>query len=143
MSDYEFCKDKPKPKNHICAAALIVRDGKVLMGLREYEKGKPLWTFPGGRCDFGEKQEDGLMREVREEVGITDIVIKRFLGEKEGAYKRPDGVADLVSMYECITSQEPKLMEPDKFIEWRWIDPQQLPDNLIDLKDVDFIRKIL
>lgn len=140
--NYEFYKDKPNPKNHLCAAALFVRDGKVLMGLREYSKGAPLWTFPGGRCDIGEDPEIALHREVREEIGVTDLVIIRLLGEKDGAYKRPDGVVDHVFMYECSTEQEPQLMEPEKFIEWRWIELHLLPENLIDQKDRDYVRML-
>lgn len=143
MSDYEFYKDKPKPKNHICAVALIVKDGKVLMGLREYQKGNPLWTFPGGRCDLGESPEEGLKRETIEEVGIADLKIVRLLGEKKGAWTSPDGISDKVFMYECQTDQEPHLMEPEKFLEWTWIDPKNIPENLIDQQDKDFIKMLI
>ena len=91
---------------------------------------------------MGESPEDGLKREVLEEIGVSDLVIKRRLGEKEGAYK---GVTtpDHVSVYECTTSQEPKLMEPEKFMEWSWIDLNNVPANLIDPKDKSFIEMVL
>lgn len=141
-SDYDFYQNRPKPKNHACATALIVRDEKVLMGLREYQKGSPLWTFPGGRCDFGEKPEDGLKREVVEEIGTTDLQIIRFLGKKEGAYRDESGI-DEVHVFECSTKQEPRLLEPEKFLEWRWFGLDELPSNLIDQKDADFIRLVV
>lgn len=140
MSDYEFYKDKPKPKNHLCGAAIIMRDGKVLMGLREYDKGKPLWTFPGGRCDEGEQPADAVKREAAEEIGVSDLVIEEVLGEKDGAYTRPDGITDRVTIFQCSTKQEPRNMEPQKFLEWRWMDPDDLPENLIDQKDRDFLK---
>ena len=140
--DYDFYQNRPKPKNHTCAAALIVRNGRVLMGLREYQKGSPLWTFPGGRCDFGESPENGLKREVVEEIGTTDLQIVRSLGKKDGAYKDENGV-DEVHMFECITLQEPKLLEPEKFLEWRWFGLDELPPNLIDQKDIGFIKIVL
>lgn len=133
--------DRPKPKNHECAAALIVRDGKILMGLREYRKGSPVWTFPGGRCEPGERLEDGLRREVVEEIGITDLQIVRLIGQKEGTYRDETGV-DIIYMYECATEQSPQLCEPEKFLEWRWIDPNALPENLIDVRDREFIGKL-
>ena len=122
--------------------ALIVRDGKILMGLREYEKGKPVWTFPGGRCEVNEETEAGLKREVEEEIGVTDLEIKRLLGEKKGVWTNQEGVTDQVFFYECATKQEPKLMEPQKFLEWRWIDLKTLPDNLIDVQDSKFVELI-
>ena len=91
---------------------------------------------------MGELPEDGLKREVLEEIGVSDLIIKRRLGEKEGAYK---GVVtpDHVSVYECATSQEPRLMEPEKFLEWRWIDLNNVPANLIDPKDKSFMEMVL
>ena len=142
MKDYDFYQNRENPKHPICAAAIIVRNGKVLMGAREYEKGNPLWTLPGGRCDEGEKPEEGLIREVEEETGINDLVIVHKVGEKEGAYK--DGkVPDEVHMYHCETNQDPKLLEPEKFLEWSWFDPKDLPDNLIDPNEIDHISKVI
>ena len=140
--DYDFYPNRPKPKNHDCAAALIVRDGKILMGLREYQKGNPVWTFPGGRCELGEKPEDGLRRETIEEIGITDLDIVKLLGKKKGMYRDETGV-DVVSMFKCTTHQDPQLCEPEKFLEWRWLDPNDLPKNLIDVRDIEFIRMAL
>ena len=37
--------------------AIFLRNGKTLLGLREYVKGSPVWTSPGGRCDAGETIE--------------------------------------------------------------------------------------
>ncbi len=54
----------------ICPAAIIVREGKILLGLRNYSSDKwkeiSVWTTPGGRCDEGETIEETLRREVFE-----------------------------------------------------------------------------
>ena len=142
MKKYDYYQNRPNPKNHICATAIIIRNNKVLMGLREYETGNPLWTFPGGRCDYGEEPQTGLCREVKEEIGVSDLEIIKSLGIKEGVY-RGTGQPDQVHVFHCHTKQEPKLMEPEKFIEWRWIDVQNLPKNMIDLKDKLFIKAVL
>ncbi len=105
----------------LCPIAVIVRNGKMLMGHRHYTPDKwkkiSVWTVPGGRCDDGEKVEDTLRREVQEETGITDLQILEFLGEVSGAKE-----GDIVPIFACNTSEEPTLMEPEKFSEWRWID---------------------
>jgi 8-oxo-dGTP diphosphatase len=142
MSQYEFYKDRPEPKNNMCAAALIVKDGKVLMGLRKYSEDKIVWTFPGGRCEVAESLEEGLRREVFEEIGVTDLEIKKLLGEKPGAWINSEGVQDQVFMYECAIHQEPRLMEPEKFLEWKWISSGNLSENLLDQKDREFIALI-
>jgi 8-oxo-dGTP pyrophosphatase MutT (NUDIX family) len=51
--------------------ALIVKEGKVLMckGL-----GDTVWDFPGGRLHVGEDPKEGLIRELKEELGVeTEI----------------------------------------------------------------------
>ncbi len=140
--EYDFYQGRERPKHHTCAAALIVRDGKVLMGLREYEKGNPVWTFPGGRCDPGEDPKVGLKREVAEEIAVNDLEVIQLLGVKEGAYRDENG-ADQVHMFLCRTRQDPSNAEPEKFLEWRWIGPEEIPENLIDSKDAGYIRQAL
>ncbi len=96
------------------------RDGKILTGLRNYTKDKwkeiSVWTIPGGRCDIGETLEQTLRREVAEEVGITEFEITGFIGEAPGAKE-----GDRVVIFSCTTNQDEKLMEPEKFSEWRWV----------------------
>jgi 8-oxo-dGTP diphosphatase len=56
----------------VAACALIDADGRVL--LAERPTGKPmagLWEFPGGKVEANERPEDTLIRELKEELGIT------------------------------------------------------------------------
>ncbi len=54
-------------------AAIIIRDGKVLVGRRVGAHGHGTWSFPGGHLEFGEEAEQGIAREVKEETGM-DVV---------------------------------------------------------------------
>jgi 8-oxo-dGTP diphosphatase len=56
----------------VAACALLDSDGRVLLAQRP--AGKPmagLWEFPGGKVEAGERPEETLIRELREELGIT------------------------------------------------------------------------
>ena len=53
------------------AAAVIVRDGKILIGQRPRgEWGELEWEFPGGKLEPGEDAPAALARELREELAI-------------------------------------------------------------------------
>jgi 8-oxo-dGTP diphosphatase len=56
----------------VAACALIDGDGRVLLAQRP--AGKPmagLWEFPGGKVETGERPEQTLIRELKEELGIA------------------------------------------------------------------------
>lgn len=56
----------------VVAAALIDPDGRVLMAQRPQGKALAgLWEFPGGKVEPGERPEETLIRELREELGIA------------------------------------------------------------------------
>jgi 8-oxo-dGTP diphosphatase len=53
-------------------AALIRRDGRVLVSRRRPDQSMPLlWEFPGGKVEPGEDPRLALAREVREELGCV------------------------------------------------------------------------
>ena len=56
----------------VVAVALIDIDDRVLIARRPEGKALAgLWEFPGGKIDPGERPEEALIRECREELGIT------------------------------------------------------------------------
>lgn len=111
-----------------CPIAIMMRDGKILTGYRHYTKDKwkkiSVWTVPGGRCDAGETLKEALIREVQEEVGITEFEIVDFIGEVPGAKE-----GDVVPIFLCTTKQDFILMEPEKFSEWRWVTKNEYIDE--------------
>jgi 8-oxo-dGTP diphosphatase len=56
----------------VAACALIDADGRVLIAQRPEGKSMAgLWEFPGGKIETGERPEQSLIRELKEELGIV------------------------------------------------------------------------
>jgi len=56
----------------VAACALIDADGRVLLAQRPEGKAMAgLWEFPGGKVESGERPEQSLIRELKEELGIV------------------------------------------------------------------------
>lgn len=103
--------------------ALIFNDqGQILIAKRTNKvRNEPnKWEFPGGSVRFGEKCEDAVVREVKEEFDIKIKVIT-FLGlvdhiipEQEQHWVSPSYIAKLIS-------GTLKIMEPDRCCEIKWV----------------------
>lgn len=58
------------PRPQLAVSAAIFRGPDVLLVRRAREPGRGLYSFPGGRVEFGETLEQALRREIAEEVAL-------------------------------------------------------------------------
>jgi 8-oxo-dGTP diphosphatase len=72
----------------VAVAALAVKDGKILLVKRKYPPSTGKWSLPGGHVELGERLEEAVLRELKEETGV-DGVVKDFLAPVE--YIEQDG----------------------------------------------------
>ena len=66
----------------VAAAALVDKDNRVLIAQRPEGKSMAgLWEFPGGKVETGERPEEALIRELREELSIdvTEACLAPFV----------------------------------------------------------------
>jgi len=67
----EAVADTSVPTVLVVAVALIDPDGRILIAKRpEGKQLAGLWEFPGGKVEPGERPEQALIRELKEELGI-------------------------------------------------------------------------
>lgn len=63
------------------AAAVIVRDARVLLVRRAIEEGDLRWQLPAGKLEAGESPEQAAVRETEEETGLIVEAVKT-LGDR-------------------------------------------------------------
>ena len=55
--------------------AIIIKDNKLLLLKRNEEPFKNCWDLPGGFLEQGETPEEAVVRELKEELGISRIAL--------------------------------------------------------------------
>ena len=64
-------KNEIKDSDNVSKAVIIKKDGALLLLRSAGEKFPNKWDLPGGHVHEGEDPKDGLIREVKEETGVT------------------------------------------------------------------------
>lgn len=94
-------------------AGCVIADekGRIYL-LHRNKKGVTQWELPGGKVELGESAEQAAVRELREELGVT-VVIVRQLGDTKFVEN------DMTYMYEWflarIVSGILQICEPESF----------------------------
>ncbi len=102
-------------------AALIVRDGKLLIARRP--AGKHMagrWEFPGGKLERGESPEQAVEREICEELAVSVRAGRIY---QAIAYSYPEKDVLLLFYAAALVSGEPRPVEE---AEIRWVAVEEL-----------------
>ena len=120
----------------VVACALIDLDGRVLLAQRP--KGRTmagLWEFPGGKVEPGEKPEQTLIRELKEELGID--VKEACLAPLTFASHAYDDFHLMMPLYVCRRwDGTPAPLEGQ---ELAWVRPNKLRDYPMPPADLPLI----
>ncbi|MBO1336982.1 (deoxy)nucleoside triphosphate pyrophosphohydrolase [Streptomyces sp. VRA16 Mangrove soil] len=113
-------RDQSDPVVVVVAAALYGADGRLLAARRSAPPqlaGR--WELPGGKVEPGETPEHALVRELREELGVTAEPLARVPGEW------PLKPGYVLRVWRCaLRSGDPRPLEDHD--ELRWLAPDEL-----------------
>lgn len=129
-------------------AICVCRDGKRILVAEYCEKGRLYYHPLGGAIEFGERGEEAIRREFREEIA-AELTEVRYLGMSENIYTNDelrahqivlvyDGRLTDLSLYEKEVIEGDELGAPFKAV-WKRLDefgpkkPPVYPDGLLEL----------
>ena len=126
-------------KRHLhVACAIIEQNGTVLAAQRSAAMSLPLkWEFPGGKIEAGETAEECLIRELREELGVS-VFIGSALSPATHCY--PDFTVTLYPFTCRLTGGTVSMYEHHAL---KWVEPQQMSDLDWAAADLPVIREYL
>ena len=125
----------------LAVSAAIIRDGKVVIVRRGAGVATGVYTLPGGVVETGETVREAVVREVREEVGMT-IEPLEPAGYREMIAREADGRVKRHFVILCFAARwiagepTPDMTEIAE-AEWRF------PHEVDGLKTTDGLREII
>jgi len=119
--------------------AVILSDKRVLATQRAPDMPHPLkWEFPGGKVREGESLETCLVREIREELGVTAQIL-RPLKRVDHSYS-----ASRIRLFPFVCEIRPGTIRLAEHARYRWVDCSGLPETdwlEADLAVVEQVRR--
>lgn len=118
-------------------AALIWDGNKFMACQRPAHKARGLqWEFVGGKVEPGETKAQALIRECREELGVTVSVGKVFL---DVVHEYPDLTVHLTLFHAIITQGTPQKLEHHDI---RWITVEEIDQYEFCPADEEILNRL-
>jgi 8-oxo-dGTP diphosphatase len=109
----------------VVAAVIERADRRLLIGQRRQMDTSPLkWEFPGGKVEEGEKPEEALTRELKEELGAT---LRKWVPIGRVVHKYAETPEELEILFFAVEISETELI-PRSFEKIAWVLPKELGD---------------
>lgn len=89
------------------------------------------WDLPKGKIEKGEEQSVAALREVEEECGISDVILKDFIGTTYHTYfHKQKHVLKPTYWFEMNVNGQPNLVPQteEAITDCRWLSPEQIKE---------------
>ena len=135
---------------------LLNSESKVWVGAR-IDNPADAWQMPQGGIDGDEEPWQTALRELEEETGIAPHLVERIATCPERLrYRLPDELVGVIWKKPWVGQEQDWFLcrflgsdsdvniatEHPEFREWKWVDPQQLPDVIVPFKR-DLYRRLI
>ncbi len=115
----------------------------LLVEYREYD-GRVTFGFPKGRIESGETVEQAAVREIGEEVGLTDIVLKEKLGAIEREALNVDTGERVWKTITLFAVEVRDFVHAKKTHEtYQWLPVDEALGRFHYKEDAEFLQKII
>lgn len=131
MKTYTYNYPKPSVTTDCIIIRKVVDNNQVLLIKRRDNPFAGKWALPGGFVEDDEDLEDGAIRELKEETGLTNVELHQF--RTYGTPGRdPRGHTISVVYYGIIKNNSIEMTAGDDAEEAAWFDINQLPPLAFD-----------
>ena len=136
---------------------IIVLNNKnqIFVGKRKDNPGN-IWQMPQGGVDRGEDFITAMKRELHEETSIKNIKIIKEI-ESIYQYELPENLVGIIWKGKFRGQKQKWFItkflgsdneinintEQPEFIDWKWIEPKQLPDVIVNFKKNLYINLLI
>ena len=111
--------------------AIIVKGNAILLIKRAHEPYKDMWALPGGYIEWDETAEEAVIREVREETGLT--VTNMYMLT---VYSKPERDPDQKITIAYAVEATGEATAGDDASECQWFELDNLPELAFDHKKI-------
>lgn len=110
-----------------CTVSLFTKNNQVLLGKRAFQPRKDTWDLPGGFIEVGETAEAGVLREAKEETGLTAKIVA-YLGSSSDVYG--DTLVPTLIFGYVLEPVSGEMSARDDVSELMWFDLNATPAEL-------------
>lgn len=122
------------------SVAIVIDEGFILLHKSNKDD---FWSLPGGRVEFGEKTEDTVIRELKEEVNVEGKVLRQLWYVEEFYKYNGENYHEIGTYY--LVNVDDKIKE--KYIEYKGQDGEKILTykwfKIDEIKNIELYPKFL
>ncbi len=139
MSSSNSTQKYPEPT----VGALILNDAGEILLVQSF-KWKNFWSVPGGHIELGERAEEAVKREVKEEVGLDVEPVKMLMVQQAVYPKNFLAPRHFIFMdFLCHTKSSEVKLDKWEIQESKWVTPEEALQEKLEEFTRNLVEKYL